>query len=326
MKVTVLGAGAWGTALAKILSESGHQTTIWGRDEAKLDVIKNARQNERLLPGVTLPETLHFTPDLSAAVRDAEVIIISIPSQGLAEVVGQIPDYSGIMVSTTKGVDFESGLTMTGIISKHCPFAKVAALSGPTIAIEVAKHSPSAIVAASYDAKVAGIVQKLFSTPTFRVYSSTDLRGVELGGALKNVFAIAAGAGDGLGFGDNAKAALITRSIAEMRRLGGALGVQPETFSGLSGLGDLTVTCFSRHSRNRGFGEQLGKGRKLEDVLGSTVSVVEGYPASRSVWKLAQEAGIESPIIDEVHLALYKGKDVRLVVRDLMTRELKAED
>ncbi len=264
MKVTVLGAGAWGTALAKILAESGHQTTLWGRDAAKLEAIKNSRQNERLLPGVTLPETLRFTPDLNIA-RDAEVIVVSIPSQGLAGVVAQIPDYHGIMVSTTKGVDFDSGLTMSGIISKHCPSAKVAALSGPTIAIVVAKHSPSAIVAASSDATVAGMVQKLFSTPTFRVYSSTDLYGVELGGAFKNVFAIAAGAGDGLGFGDNAKAALITRSI-------------------------------------------------------------EGYPASRSVRKLAQEAGIESPIIDEVHLALYEGKDVRLAVRDLMTRELKAED
>jgi glycerol-3-phosphate dehydrogenase (NAD(P)+) len=325
MKVTVLGSGAWGTALAKILAESGHETTIWGRDAEHLRAIETARCNERLLPGVTLPENLRFTQDLGAA-KDADVIIVSIPSQGLAGVVAQIPDYKGIMVSTTKGVDFESGLTMTGIISKHCSSAKVAALSGPTIAIEVAKHSPSAIVAASGDAKVAGVVQKLFSTPTFRVYSSTDLCGVELGGALKNVFAIAAGAGDGLGFGDNAKAALITRSIAEMRRLGSACGVQPETFSGLSGLGDLTVTCFSRHSRNRGFGEKLGRGGKPQEVLDSTVSVVEGFPATRSAWKLAQKVGVESPIIDEVHRALYEGKDVRLAVRDLMTRELKAED
>jgi len=177
-------------------------------------------------------------------------------------VVSQIAGYEGIIVSTTKGVDYESGLTMSGIISQHCPAAKVAALSGPTIAIEVANHSPSAIVAASNDPDTARHVQKLFNTRSFRVYSSTDLLGVELGGALKNVFAIAAGTGDGLGFGDNAKAALITRSIAEMRRLGAALGVEAETFSGLSGLGDLTVTCFSRHSRNRGFGEKLGRGGK----------------------------------------------------------------
>lgn len=325
MKVTVLGAGAWGTALAKILAELGHETTIWGRDAAKLKAIEESRRNERLLPGVELPETLRFDPEINAAKR-AELIVVSIPSQGLGDVVEQLPDYEGIMISTTKGVDFASGLTMSGIIRQRCPKAKVAALSGPTIAVEVAHHSPSAIVAASESSQVAEIVQKLFSTPTFRVYSSTDLRGVELGGALKNVFAIAAGAGDGLGFGDNAKAALITRSIAEMRRLGAACGVQPETFAGLSGLGDLTVTCFSRHSRNRTFGERLGRGEALQTVLDSMVSVVEGYPAARSVWKLAQDAGIESPVIDEVHLALYEGKDVRLAVRDLMTRELKAED
>jgi len=325
MRVSVLGSGAWGTALAKNLAESGHDTTVWGRDAARLEAIQQSRCNERLLPGVKLPEALRFDPDIKNALK-ADVIVVSIPSQGLADVVGQISGYEGIMVSTTKGVDYESGLTMSGIISQRCPAAKVAALSGPTIAIEVARHSPSAIVAASNDSDTACQVQALFNTRTFRVYSSTDLLGVELGGALKNVFAIAAGAGDGLGFGDNAKAALITRSIAEMRRLGGACGVQPETFSGLSGLGDLTVTCFSRHSRNRGFGEKLGRGGKPQEVLDSMVSVVEGFPASRSAWKLAQKVGVESPIIDEVHLALYEGKEARLAVRDLMTRELKAED
>lgn len=325
MKVTVLGSGAWGTALAKLLAESGHETTVWGRDAVHLEEIERTRQNERLLPGVELPETLRFDPDIQQAMK-ADVVISSIPSQGLADVVGQLSGFEGIIVSTTKGVDYESGLTMSGIISQRCPAAKVAALSGPTIAIEVAKHSPSAIVAASEQESTAHAVQALFNTPTFRVYSSTDMLGVELGGALKNVFAIAAGAGDGLGFGDNAKAALITRSIAEMRRLGAACGVQPETFSGLSGLGDLTVTCFSRHSRNRGFGEKLGRGGKPKEVLDSMVSVVEGFPATRSAWKLTQKVGVESPIIDEVHLALYEGKDARMAVRDLMTREVKAED
>ena len=215
---------------------------------------------------------------------------------------------------------------MCGILRQNAPEARVAALSGPTLALEVARGIPTAIVAASTDIQTAPKVQDLFHRPAFRVYTSTDLLGVELGGALKNVIAIAAGVSDGLGFGDNSKAALVTRAIVEIRRLGVACGAEGETFSGLSGLGDLTVTCFSRLSRNRGFGERLGRGEKIADILANMVNVVEGYPTARSAWQLAHKLNVSTPIIDEVYAMLYEGKNVALALRDLTGRESKAED
>jgi glycerol-3-phosphate dehydrogenase (NAD(P)+) len=215
---------------------------------------------------------------------------------------------------------------MSGILREIAPKAAVVALSGPTLAVEVAKGIPTAIVAASNDDDAAQTVQGLFHRPTFRVYTSSDLLGVELGGALKNVVAIAAGVGDGLGFGDNSKAALITRGIVEIRRLGVACGAQPETFSGLSGLGDLTVTCYSRLSRNRGFGERLGRGESVDKILASSITVAEGYPTARSAYKLAQKLRVSTPIIDEVYALLYEGKNVAKALLDLTNRESKAED
>jgi glycerol-3-phosphate dehydrogenase (NAD(P)+) len=235
-------------------------------------------------------------------------------------------DFRGLLVSVTKGIEYETGLTMSGVLGETAPQATVAALSGPTLALEVANGMPTAIVAASEDTAAAQMVQGLFHRPAFRVYTSPDLRGVELGGALKNVVAIAAGIGDGLGFGDNSKAALITRGIVEMRRLGVACGAQPETFSGLSGLGDLTVTCYSRLSRNRTFGQRLGSGEDVEKILASSITVAEGYPTARSAYRLAQKLKISTPIIDEVHAVLYEGKNVAQALRDLTTRESKAED
>jgi glycerol-3-phosphate dehydrogenase (NAD(P)+) len=229
-------------------------------------------------------------------------------------------------VSVTKGIEHHSGLTMCGVLAQTAPQAKLAALSGPSLALEVARGVPAALVAASEDSAATALTQKLFHRPTFRVYSSNDLLGVELGGALKNVIAIGAGVCDGLGFGDNSKAALVTRAIAEMRRLGVADGAQAETFSGLSGLGDLTVTCFSKLSRNRGFGERLGRGEKVDAIVNSTVSVAEGYPTARSAIELARKHGIETPIMDQVYAMLYEAKDVRKALQDLTTRESKAED
>lgn len=325
MKVSVLGAGAWGTALAKLLAETGQDVRLWGHNETHLQEIQSQRENRRLLPGIPLPDSLKFEPNLRQA-QQADVIVLSVPSRAFAEVAKQIPDYAGVIVSTTKGIEFESGLTMSGVLRKHVPGAQIAALSGPTIAIEVARRVPTAIVAASEHEPTARLVQELFNTPAFRVYSSTDLAGVELGGALKNVFAIAAGVCDGLGFGDNTKASLITRAIAEMRRLGTQAGAQADTFAGLSGLGDLTVTCFSKYSRNRTFGEKLGRGGQVDEILTSMVSVVEGVPTTRSARQLADKLGVTTPIIDEVHEMLYAGKSPKEAVRDLMTRELKAED
>jgi glycerol-3-phosphate dehydrogenase (NAD(P)+) len=231
-----------------------------------------------------------------------------------------------LVVSVTKGIEYETGLTMCGILRQNAPGARIAALSGPSLALEVARGVPTAIVAASLDLSVAQTVQQLFHRPTFRVYTTGDVLGVELGGALKNVIAIAAGVCDGLAFGDNSKAALITRAIVEIRRLGVACGAQAETFSGLSGLGDLTVTCFSRLSRNRGLGERLGKGEKLADIVLSMVAVAEGYPTARAAYQLAHRLHVPVPITDEVYAMLYEGKNVAQALQDLIGRDSKAED
>lgn len=325
MKVTVLGAGAWGTALATLLQRGGHAVTIWGHDPAHLEAMRSG-SNERYLPGIPLPTDWQLQPDLAAATRNAESIVVAVPSKAFREVTANLGNFSGTLISVTKGIEHQTGLTMCGILAANAPKAKLAALSGPSLALEVARGIPTAIVAASEDAAVATTVQKLFHRPTFRVYTSTDLNGVELGGALKNIIAIAAGVCDGLGFGDNSKASLVTRGIVEMRRLGVAGGAQSETFAGLSGMGDLMVTCFSKLSRNRGFGERVGRGEKPEAVLASIPSVVEGCPTARSARELARKLGISTPIIDEVYAMLYESKNVRQAVQDLTTRESKAEN
>lgn len=326
MKVAVIGAGAWGTALANLLCENKHEVTLWGHDKSHLDKVEKSRRNESHLPGIGLSKELKFETDLSKAVQKSQCAIIAVPSKFFREVTSQLPHYPGIAVSVTKGIEYETGLTMSGVLKSVMPSASHSTLSGPTLALEVARNIPAAIVAANQDAKVAQVVQSLFLRPTFRVYTSTDLLGVELGGALKNVIAIAAGMSDGLGFGDNSKAALITRAIVEIRRLGVACGAHAETFSGLSGLGDLAVTCFSRLSRNRGFGERLGRGESVENILRSTSSVAEGYPTARSAFQLAKRKNVETPIIDEVYATLYERKPVGQALRDLMGRDTKAED
>ncbi len=326
MKVTVIGAGAWGTALANILCQNGHTVTLWANEPEVLLDARKTRRNERFLPGIELSPALNFEPDLTQAVAGSECAIIAVPSKYFRAVISRIPQYNGIAVSVTKGIEFETGLTMSGIIQATMPKATAAALSGPTLAMEVARGIPGAIVAAHPDLNIARQVQVLIHHPKFRVYTSTDVLGVELGGAVKNVVAIAAGIGDGLGFGDNSKAALVTRAIAEIRRLGVACGASPETFSGLSGLGDLTVTCFSKLSRNRSFGERIGQGEKVEQILASTITVAEGYPTARAAYQLARKLKVTTPIIDEVHAMLYQQKDVRQAVTDLMAREMKEED
>ncbi|MEY2427546.1 MAG: glycerol-3-phosphate dehydrogenase [Verrucomicrobiota bacterium] len=326
MKIAVLGAGAWGTALARLLHQGGNQLTLWGHDAAWLEEVRSSGRNERFLPGIEVPREITLESSLPQATWDAEWIVVAVPSKAFRQVTRQLGDYSGVIVSVTKGIEFDTGLTMCGILAETAPKAKCAALSGPTFAIEVAREIPTAIVAASRDLETASKVQKLFNRSTFRVYASADLLGVELGGALKNVIAIAAGISDGLRFGDNSKAALVTRAISEIRRLGVACGAQIETFTGLSGLGDLMVTCFSKLSRNRGFGERIGRGEKPSEIAASMVSVAEGYPTALSAWQLARKHAVITPVIDETHAMLYKNKDIRQAVRDLMSRDLKAED
>jgi glycerol-3-phosphate dehydrogenase (NAD(P)+) len=326
MKITILGAGAWGTALAKMLGEGGHTVTLWGHNPAGLEEIRRTGRNERYLPGVELPRNWSFEADVRRAAVGSDFVVAAVPSKAFREVTGGLSDFTGTVVSVTKGIEHETGLTMCGVLAETAPRATPAALSGPTFAAEVARGVPTACVAASENPAAAAAVQQLFHGPVFRVYTSTDLRGVELGGALKNVIAIAAGVCDGLGFGDSSKAALITRAMAEVRRLGVAGGAQAQTLSGRSGLGDLTVTCFSKLSRNRGFGERLGKGGKLDEVLAGMIAAVEGYPTARSAYFLAQKKKVPTPVIDEVYRMLYEGKNLAKGVRDLMSRESKPED
>jgi glycerol-3-phosphate dehydrogenase (NAD(P)+) len=326
VNVTILGAGAWGTALALVLHENGHTITLWDVDGQHLTELERARRNVRYLPDVELPRAWTIEPDWPRAVKASDCLVLAVPSEGFRQVAARLHDTRALLVSVTKGLEYETGLTMSRILAKCMNGAAIAALSGPSFALEVARSIPTAIVAASADEATGHAVQRLFHRPAFRVYRSTDVLGVELGGALKNIMAIAAGVGDGLGFGDNSKAALVTRAISEMRRLGVARGAQPETFAGLSGLGDLALTCFSRLSRNRELGERLGRGEKIAAIMASEHRLAEGYPTARAAHRLARQMGVSTQIIDETHAILYAGKDVRQALLDLLARESKAED
>jgi glycerol-3-phosphate dehydrogenase (NAD(P)+) len=326
VNIAVLGAGSWGTALAKVLYENGHAVTLWARNAAALAELQRTGRNERYLPGVALPTDWACEPDLARAVTGRDCIVLAVPSKAFRDVARQLQNQAAVLVSVTKGIEYDTGKTMCGVLRECVPGARVAALSGPTFAIEVARRIPTAIVCASDDSDTRHQVQQLFHQPAFRVYRSDDLLGVELGGALKNIIAIAAGVCDGLGFGDNSKAALITRGIAEMRRLGAACGAQPETFAGLSGIGDLTLTCFSRQSRNRELGERIGRGESLSQIMAGQARLAEGYPTARSARQLAQKRNVPTPIIDEVYAMLYEAKNTAQAVTDLLSRDIKAED
>jgi glycerol-3-phosphate dehydrogenase (NAD(P)+) len=325
MRITVLGAGAWGTALAKALHENGNAVTLWDISAETLKQIQTGR-SEKYLPGVPLPTDWKTEPDFAKAIGGAECLVLAIPSEAFRSVAAKLKGHPGIFVSVTKGIEFETGETMSRILREHAPANRVAALSGPSFAREVALGIPTTVVCASESDATAKTVQGLFHRPEFRIYRSTDILGVEYGGALKNVIAIGAGVGDGLGFGDNTKAGLVTRALSEMRRLGAACGGQAETFSGLSGLGDLMLTCFSKQSRNRELGERLGRGETISAIQASHPKLAEGYPTARSAYRLAREKKVPTPIIDEVHAMLYENKNPKQAVRDLISRAFKAED
>jgi len=325
MRITVLGAGAWGTALAKVLQENGNPVTLWDRQAEALAEIQRGR-NERYLPGVALPTDWRTQPNFAQAVGGAEVIVLAVPSQAFREVTDQLRGHPGLFVSVTKGIEFATGETMSRILREFAPADRVAALSGPSFAREVALGIPTTVVCASESDGTAKTVQGLFHRPEFRIYRSHDVLGVEYGGALKNVIAIGAGVGDGLGYGDNTKAGLVSRALSEMRRLGVACGAKPDTFNGLSGLGDLMLTCFSPQSRNRDLGARLGRGERLTEIQATHPKLAEGYPTARSAHRLAREKQVPTPIIDEVFAMLYEEKDPRLAVRDLISRSFKAED
>jgi len=325
MRVTVLGAGAWGTALAKVLHENGNAVALWDINAETLAELRRGR-SERYLPGVTLPTDWKIEENFPKAVGGAECLVMAIPSQSFRAVAAKLKGHPAILVSVTKGIEFETGETMSRILREHTPGNRVAALSGPSFAREVAQGIPTTVVCASESDGTARTVQGLFHRPEFRIYRSTDILGVEYGGALKNIIAIAAGVSDGLGYGDNTKAGLVTRALSEMRRLGVACGAQADTFSGLSGLGDLMLTCFSRQSRNRDLGERLGRGETMAAIQASHPKLAEGYPTARSAHQLARKKMVPTPIIDEVHALLYENKEPKKAVRDLISRAFKAED
>lgn len=321
MNITVIGTGGWGTALAVMLHGNGHRVTLWGRLPEEVEPILAVRENKLLLPGVKVPEAITVTLDTKAALREAEMVVLAVPSHGMRPICRLIGATDAILVHVAKGIENETGARMSEIITGELN-RDVVVLSGPSHAEEVGRGIPTAVVVAGKD---AGVAQKVFMNERFRIYTHDDVAGVELGGALKNVIAIAAGVCDGIGFGDNTKAALCTRGLAEMARLGVALGARQETFFGLSGVGDLIVTAFSRHSRNRGFGERLGKGETAEQIAASTKTVAEGVKTAKSAWQLAQRKGVDVPITREVYAILYEGKSPKEAVRDLMTRGAKPE-
>ncbi len=325
MRITVLGAGAWGTTLARHLFNSQHTVTLWAHEPARLEEIRQSGENRRYLPGIRLPSEIKLEGNLSKAIDDVECILVAVPSKAFRQITANLKNFNGIALSVTKGIEYDTSLTMSAVLKEQAPLAKIATLSGPSIAPEVARGIPTAVVAASSCKDTTLAAQGLFHGNILRVYSSNDVMGVELGGALKNVMAIAAGVSDGLGFGDNSKSALLTRCLLEMKRLGVACGAQPETFHGLSGLGDLAVTFFSKVSRNRTFGERLGKGESVDNILNSMINVVEGYFTTRAAYRLARKLNVYTPIIDEVYSVLYEGKSPEQSLLDLLSRDAKPE-
>lgn len=324
-KITVLGSGGWGMALAISAYNNRHNVTLWTPFKEEADQLLEKHGNEKLLRGVVLPSGIKVTTDLSDVEGD-DLTIIATPSVAVRSVAKQLADYNdiGIIVNVAKG--FEKGTLkfLTDVISEELPNVDIVAFSGPSHAEEVARNIPTSIVAASKSQKAAETVQEIMSVGCLRVYTASDLIGVELGGALKNIIAIAAGCCDGLGFGDNTKAALITRGIAEMARLGISMGASEYTFAGLTGIGDLVVTCTSRHSRNNRFGYKVGSGIDIKTAL-EEVGTVEGYYATEMAYELAKKQGVELPIINECYALLYEGKPVNEVVKSLMTRPQKNE-
>jgi glycerol-3-phosphate dehydrogenase (NAD(P)+) len=329
-RITCLGAGGWGTALALLASQNGHEVTLWCRRPELVSQLRRQRVNEVYLPGVALPAGLGITSDLDEAVSRAEVVIWAVPSAGLREVAAKIHarrvlPAAAVFVSTVKGIESGTDLRMSEVLGRVLPVHPVTVLSGPNHAEEVARGVPAASVLAG-PAGLARRLQRMLASDRFRVYTSSDLPGVELGGALKNIFALAAGMSDGLGFGDNSKAALVTRALAEMVRLGTVLGGRRETFYGLSGMGDLTVTAFSRHSRNRRVGERLAQGETLAAVTQSMRMVAEGVNTTRAALALAQRHRIDVPITQGVHSVLYEGESVGRVLQRLLERSLRSEE
>ena len=327
-KVSVLGAGSWGTALSLLLCKNGHEVTLWSALEDEVRMLCEKREHESKLPGVRLPEDMKITADLEDSLQDPDVAVLAVPSpftRSTAHRMAPFVKKGQIIVNVAKGVEEHTLMTLSEIISEEIPQADVCVLSGPSHAEEVGKGLPTTCVVSAEKRETAEYLQGIFMSPVFRVYTTPDILGVELGGALKNVIALAAGTADGLGYGDNTKAALITRGIAEISRLGTKMGARAETFYGLSGIGDLVVTCASVHSRNRKAGYLMGKGYTMQEAMDEVKMVVEGVYSARAAKSLAEKYQVEMPIIEEVNKVLFEDKPAADAVRDLMLRDKKVE-
>ncbi len=331
-QIGIVGAGSWGIALAYLLNKNGHEITVWSRSEASVEKLKAYHGNEDKLPGVILDPSVKFTSDIGEAVKDKDIIVLVVPSAHMRETVRKIApfidagdEHKQIIVNCSKGIEEDTLMVMSDVILDEIPGSHVCVLSGPSHAEEVGKELPTTIVVGAFDKDIARYVQNVFMNNFFRVYISPDMLGIEIGAALKNVIALAAGMADGYGLGDNAKAALITRGIAEIARLGEAMGGKFETFSGLSGIGDLVVTCASMHSRNRKAGILMGQGKSMKEAMDEVKMVVEGVYSARAALKLAEKYDVEMPIVRGVNEILFEGKAVGDGINDLMLRDKKIE-
>lgn len=327
-QVGIIGAGSWGTALSVVLSANGHEVTVWSIVESEIEMLRTKHEHVTKLPGVRLPEQVTFTTDLKETVEGKNLVVLAVPSVYTRSTARKMKPYvtdKQLIVSVAKGIEESTLLTLAEVIRQEIPQAEVAILSGPSHAEEVGRGLPTTCVAGAGNRAAAEQVQNLFMNEVFRVYTSPDVLGIELGGALKNVIALAAGMADGLGYGDNTKAALITRGIAEISRLAVAMGAQPETLSGLTGIGDLIVTCASRHSRNRKAGMLIGQGRTMQEAMDEVQMVVEGVYSAKAAVALAERYQVPMPIIEQVNQVLFFDKPVKDAVSELMMRDRKAE-
>ena len=325
----VIGAGSWGTALSVLLHKNGHQVTVWSIDENEVKMLNEKREHESKLPGVKIPQDMVITGDLEETVRGRDFLVMAVPSPFTRTTARKMKPYVAegqIIVDVAKGIEEDTLLTLSRQIEEEIPQADVAVLSGPSHAEEVGRGLPTTCVIGAKTKETAEYLQSMFISNVFRVYTSPDVLGIELGGSLKNVIALAAGIADGLGYGDNTKAALITRGIAEIARLGVKMGGKIESFSGLTGIGDLIVTCASVHSRNRKAGYLIGQGKSMQEAMDEVKMVVEGVYSAKAAAKLAKKYGVSMPIVEEVNEVLFEGKSPAQAVENLMMRELRSEN
>lgn len=327
-KVGVIGAGSWGTALAVLLHKNGHEVTVWSKFQAEIDMLNTEREHKDKLAGVKLPEDMIFTTDLESSIKGMDLLVLAVPSpftRSTSKLMSEYVEKDQIIVNVAKGIEENTVMTLSEIIEEEIPQSVVAVLCGPSHAEEVGRGIPTTVVVGSKKKSTAEFIRSLFMNEVFRVYISPDVLGMELGGSLKNVVALAAGIADGLGYGDNTKAALITRGITEISRLGVAMGGHAETFAGLTGIGDLIVTCASMHSRNRRAGMLIGQGKTMQEAMDEVKMVVEGVYSAKAAMQLAEKYDVQLPIIEQVNLVLFEGKSADEAVKDLMVRDKKIE-